>query len=186
MGDLKKLGILGWTFFCISSFTLGGGMAMLPLMDREFVERRKWLTEREMLDVVAVMQSLPGLIAINMAVLIGYRVKGVAGALVAAFASAVTPFAVIAVVARWACALSSSPTVDHVFLGVRAGTAALILLSLVKLARSALPDAFSRTLAAVCFVAAVVLQVDLVCVVLLGFAIGLALIVARALGRARR
>ena len=60
-------------------------MAMLPLLDRAFVEKRGWLTEQEMADVVAVMQALPGLIAVNMAVLVGYRVKGVAGALVAAF-----------------------------------------------------------------------------------------------------
>ena len=72
--------------------TLGGGMAMLPLMDKEFVEKRGWMTGQEMVDIVAVMQSLPGLIAVNMAVLIGYRVKGVAGAFVAAFASVLSPF----------------------------------------------------------------------------------------------
>lgn len=110
-------------------------MAMLPLADREFVEKRGWLTEQEMADVVAVMQTLPGLIAVNMAVLVGYRVKGVAGALVAAFASVLSPFLIIAAVAAGVASLSESPTMDHVFLGVRAGTAALILLSLVRLAK---------------------------------------------------
>ena len=88
---MKKLGILFWTFFWISSVTPGGGMAMLPLIDREFVERRGWLTSQQMVDVVAVMQSLPGLIIVNMAVLVGYRVKGIVGAFVAAFASVLTP-----------------------------------------------------------------------------------------------
>lgn len=115
--------------------TLGGGMAMLPLLDRAFVEKRGWLTEQEMADVVAVMQTLPGLIAVNMAVLVGYRVKGVAGALVAAFASVLSPFLIIAAVAAGVASLSNSPAMDHVFLGVRAGTAALILLSLVRLAK---------------------------------------------------
>ena len=132
---MKKLADLAWTFLWISTVTLGGGMAMLPLMDREFVERRKWLTAQEMVDIVAVMQSLPGLIAVNMAVLIGYRVKGIAGALVAAFASVLSPFAVIVVVAAGLSSLADSPTLDHVFLGVRAGTAALILMSLVRLAK---------------------------------------------------
>ena len=135
---MKKVLDLAWVFFWISTVTLGGGMAMLPLMEREFVEKRKWMTHEEMVDVVAVMQSLPGLIAVNMAVLIGYRVKGVAGALTAAFASVLTPFAVIAVLARGAAAISASPTLAHVFLGVRAGTAALVMMSLVKLAKSAL------------------------------------------------
>ena len=130
---MKKLADLAWTFLWISTVTLGGGMAMLPLMDREFVERRKWLTAQEMVDIVAVMQSLPGLIAVNMAVLVGYRVKGIAGALVAAFASVLSPFLVIVVVAAGLSSLADSPALDHIFLGVRAGTAALILMALVRL-----------------------------------------------------
>ena len=132
---MKKLLDLAWVFLWISTVTLGGGMAMLPLMEREFVEKRGWLTQQEMVDVVAVMQSLPGLIAVNMAVLVGYRVKGVAGAVFAAFASVLSPFLIIVAVAAGLASLAESPTVDHVFLGVRAGTAALILLSLIKLAR---------------------------------------------------
>ena len=134
-GGMKRIADLAWVFFWISTVTLGGGMAMLPLMDREFVERRKWLTAQEMMDIVAVMQSLPGLIAVNMAVLVGYRVKGVAGALVAAFASVLSPFVVIVAVAAGLSSLAGSPTLDHVFLGVRAGTAALILMSLVRLVK---------------------------------------------------
>ena len=170
---MKKLAILGWTFFWISSITLGGGMAMLPLMEREFVERRKWLTADEILDVVAVMQSLPGLIAINMAVLVGYRVKGVAGAAVASLASVISPFAVIAAIAGFLSTLSSSTALDHVFLGVRAGTAALILVSLLKLVRSALQGWFARALAIASFIAAIVLRVDITLIVLFGFAVGL-------------
>lgn len=130
---MRKLADLAWVFFWISTVTLGGGMAMLPLMEREFVEKRKWLTTQEMVDVVAVMQSLPGLIAVNMAVLVGYRVKGVLGALAAAFASVVSPFLMIAAVVAGCSSFFTSQAVQHVFLGVRAGTAALILLSLVKL-----------------------------------------------------
>ena len=173
---MKQLAILGWTFLWISSVTLGGGMAMLPLMDREFVERRKWLTAEEMLDVVAVMQSLPGLIVVNMAVLIGYRVKGVAGAAVAAFASVLTPFLAIAVLARCLAALTGSPTLDHVFLGIRAGTAALVLMSLVKLMKSAIKGPVAWTLAVGSFVAAVFLRIDLALVVAFGFAIGVAMV----------
>ena len=132
---MKKLLDLTWTFLWISTVTLGGGMAMLPLMEREFVEKRQWMTAQEMMDVIAVMQSLPGLIAVNMAVLVGYRVKGVVGAFAAAFGSVLSPFLIIAAVAAGLASLSDSPALDHVFLGVRAGTAALISLSFVKLVR---------------------------------------------------
>ena len=182
---MKRLAILFWTFFWISSVVMGGGMAMLPVLEREFVDRRGWLTSEEMLDVVAVMQSLPGLIIINMAVLIGYRVKGVLGALVSAVGAVVTPYVVIAFAARCLLFLSDNPTLDHVFLGIRAGTAALIALSLVKLAKSALVGRFAQALAVLSFVAAVVLQVDLTYVVLGGFAVGVALVVANALRRAK-
>ena len=182
---MKKLATLFWSFFWISSVTLGGGMAMIPLMDREFVERRKWLTADEILDVTAVMQSLPGLIVINMAVLIGYRVKGVWGAVAASLGAVLTPFAAIAAIAGAVSSLSQSPTLDHVFLGVRAGTAALIALSLVKLAKATLTTAFAWTLASVGFVVAVVLQVDITLVVVFGFAVGVALVVRNALRRVR-
>ena len=180
---MRKLLTLFWTFFWISSITLGGGMAMLPLFDREFVEKRGWLKPEEMVDVVAVMQSLPGLIVINMAVLIGYRIKGVWGAVAASVGSVLTPFAVIAVIARFMTAISGNPTLDHIFLGVRAGTAALILMSLVKLAKGVLNGPFAWTLAGVSFVAAVVLQIDLTFVVLFGLAVGVSLVVAQAVRR---
>ena len=182
---MKKIATLGWTFFWISSVTLGGGMAMLPLMDREFVEKRKWMTAQEMIDVVAVMQSLPGLIVINMAVLIGYRVRGFWGALVASIGAVLTPFAIIAVIARCLTLLSSYPVLDHIFLGVRAGTAALILMSLMKLTKGVLKDSLAWTLAVASFGAAVVLQIDLTLVILFGFAVGVALIVIAAFRRAR-
>ena len=183
---MKTLAQLGWSFFWISSVTLGGGMAMLPFMSREFVERRRWLTAEELLDVVGVMQSLPGLIAINMAVLVGYRVRGAWGALVASVASSLTPFAVVAAVASFVSSLADSPALAHAFLGVRAGTAALILLSLGKLARAALDGRLAWCLAVAAFFAAAVCGVDVGLVVLCGFAVGVAGVVADAWRRARR
>ena len=183
---MKRLATLFWTFFWISSVVMGGGMAMLPVLEREFVERRGWLKPEEMLDVVAVMQSLPGLIIINMAVLIGYRVKGTVGALVAAFASVLSPFVMIAAIAAGLASFADSPTLSHVFLGVRAGTAALILMSLGKLVKKVLVSPLAWTLGVVGFVASVVLKVDITFVILLGFAVGLGFVVQNALKEARK
>ena len=169
---MKRILDLAWVFFWISTVTLGGGMAMLPLMDREFVEKRKYLTEQEMVDIVAVMQSLPGLIVVNMAVLIGYRVRGVAGALVSAFASVLSPFVIIAIVAAGLSSLTDSPTLDHIFLGVRAGTAALILMSLFKLAKQVMDGPLAWSLGIIAFVASVVIGIDITYVILFGFLVG--------------
>lgn len=159
-------------------------MAMLPLMEREFVAKRKWLSPQEMIDVVAVMQSLPGLIAVNMAALVGYRVRGVVGSLVAVFASVLSPFLIIAAVAAGMASLSDSPTLAHVFLGVRAGTAALILLSLGRLARQVMDGPVAWTLGALSFLAAVVFRVDVTLVVLGGLAVGFGYVLAGARGKA--
>ena len=180
----RSLAELAWVFFWVSTVTPGGGMAMLPLLEREFVEKRRWLTAQEMVDVVAVMQSLPGLIIVNMAVLIGYRVRGVTGALVSAFASVVSPFVLIAAVAAGLAAFSDSPALNHAFLGVRAATAALILLSLGKLAKATLTTPLARTLGVGGFLAAVVLRVDVTWVIFVGFAVGVGLIVRKTVGKA--
>ena len=182
---MNRLAALAWTFFSISALTPGGGMAMLPIMQREFVERRRWLSAEEMADVVAVMHSLPGLIAVNMAVLIGYRVKGVLGAIVAAFAAVLAPFAVIVLLATGRSFLSDSPILDHVFLGVRAAVAALILLSVVKLGRSILKDWPARVLAVASLAACLFFGVDVTVVILVGAAVGLARLVWTALRRGR-
>lgn len=153
---------------------------MLPLMEREFVEKRKWLTSQEMIDIIAVMQSLPGLIAVNMAVLVGYRVKGVGGACAAAFGSVISPFLVILILASGLSRLGDSATLQHIFLGIRAGTAALILLSLIRLAQRVLTSPLAWTLGVFGFVAAVILNVDVVWVIVCGFVVGLALILHEA------
>lgn len=183
---MKRLATLAWVFFWISAVTLGGGMAMLPLLDREFIEKRGWLSSQEMVDVVAVMQSLPGLIVVNMAVLIGYRVKGVLGAIISAFASVLAPFIIVALIAAGRSAISDSPVLDHIFLGVRAGTAALILLSLIKMVRKVCDCAYKWILGIVGFVASVVLGIDITYVIALGFLVGLGFVIHGILKEARQ
>ena len=177
---LRRLVALSWSFLWISTVTLGGGVAMLPFMQREFVERRKMLSDGEMTDIIAIMHSLPGIIAANMAVLVGYRVCGVAGAVVSAVSACFTPFVAVAALAKCAEMLSGLPAVDHVFLGVRAGTAALVLASLVGIARSTLRGAMAWVLCGACFVATVVFGVDAAYVVAAGFAVGIALAIREA------
>ncbi|MBQ6472098.1 MAG: chromate transporter [Victivallales bacterium] len=149
-------------FFGISAVTLGGGLTMLPVMQREFVEKRHWLTEEDMVDTVAVMQSLPGVIACNMSVLLGYRIAGVPGALTATIGVVLPPFLVILAVALGLRQLAASETLNHIFLGIRAGVTALILLSAIKLGRQIIKDAFTATIAVIAFVALAFLDMNAV------------------------
>jgi len=112
-------------------------------------------------------------------------VKGVAGAMVSAFASVLTPFAAIVALSAGLSPWFGTPTMNHVFLGVRAATAALILLSLVKLAKKVFDSPLAWTLGALSFLAAIVFRVDVTYVILFGFAVGVILIVVNALRRAK-
>ena len=171
---MKRLAALAWDFFLISALVPGGGMAMLPAMHRSFVERRKWLSEGEMVDIVATMQSLPGLIVVNMAVLVGYRVKGILGAVVAAFASVAAPFAAMVAVASGRAAFADSPALDHAFLGIRAGVSALILVSTARLSRGILANPVAWAIAVGGFAACALFGVDVTFVVLAAILAGLA------------
>lgn len=170
----KRLLVLFWSFCRISAVTLGGGMAMLPLMQQEYVKRRGWLTDEDMVDTVAAMQSMPGLIASNMGALIGYRVAGIAGAFSAVIGGMLPPFIVIAFLAQLAEKLRCYPAVQSAFLGVRSAIAALILLAVIDLARKIfttqekLKRAFNFIAVVAAFVALVFFEANAIWIIVAG------------------
>jgi len=174
MDKLNRLGILFWVFFSISSVALGGGLTMLPPMSREFVEKRSWMTAADMVDTVAIMQSMPGIISINMAVLIGYRISGVIGAFASVLGVVAPPFIVILAIAVAMKTLDSSKTLNHIFLGVRSAVSALILLSAIRLSKQIVKNTFTAVLAAAGFTAMAFFNVNAICLIIAGAALGLA------------
>lgn len=173
MNSLSKNLTLFRVFFSISAVALGGGLTMLPIMSREFVEKRHWLSDNDMLDTVAVMQSLPGIISINMAVLIGYRVAGITGAVFSALGVILPPFVAIILLAVFLTKLDHNETVNHIFLGVRAAVAAMILLSAIKLAKQALKSNLAKAIALFGFVAMVFLEMNAILLVVVSAIVGL-------------
>ena len=173
MNNLSKNITLFRVFFSISAVALGGGLTMLPIMSKEFVEKRGWLSDNDMLDTVAVMQSLPGIISINMAVLIGYRVSGVTGAIFSALGVILPPFVAIILLAMFLTKLDNNETVNHIFLGVRAAVAAMILLSAVKLAKQALKSRLAQAIAIFGFIAMVFFEMNAILLVVIGAVVGL-------------
>lgn len=112
--------------FSVSAFTLGGGYVIVPLMRKKFVEKYGWLEEEEMLDMTALAQSAPGPIAINTAILVGYRMAGVPGALLTVFGTVLPPLVIISVISLFYEAFRANPVVGAVLHGMQAGVAAVI------------------------------------------------------------
>ena len=128
---------LFYTYLKIGTFTLGGGYAMLPLIQREVVDRKKWIDEEEFLNMIALAQAAPGLIAVNSAIFIGWRVGGWKGVCGAVLGAVLPSFLIILAIAMVFKEWKDQPAVEAVFKGVRPAVVALIAAPLVKLAKSA-------------------------------------------------
>lgn len=174
--ELKhRLLTLFTVFFKISAVAVGGGLTMLPMMSKEFSEDRKWISEEEMVDIVAIVQSVPGIIAVNMAILTGSRVAGLPGVLVASVGVVLPPMIVISLLAALFSQFSGNATMDHIFLGVRAAVSALILLSVIKMSRSVLKTLAAKVIALAGFLLLVVFSVDAVGMIVGAAVVGLVL-----------
>ncbi len=128
--SLKKL---FFSFLKIGGLTFGGGYAMIPVFEREFVMRYKYLKEEEFADVLAMVQSLPGVIAINFSVFIGLRLRGYKGALVSMIGVALPSFVIILLIASFFFRFVDHPVVEAIFKGVRISVVALIFTAGYKL-----------------------------------------------------
>lgn len=126
MNKAKKYWKLFTTCFYISAFTFGGGFVIIPLMRRRFVEDLKWLEENEMMDLTAIAQSSPGAIAVNAAILTGYKIGSVAGAMIAMLATVLPPVIIITVISFFYNAFRENAVVGAVMKGMQAGVAAVI------------------------------------------------------------
>lgn len=115
-----------WSFFKVGAFTIGGGYAMIPLMQRELVDRHRWLSEEEFGDCVALSQTMPGVFAVNMATLTGQRLRGVRGALTAIIGNVTVPILAILLLATFFRAFRDNVYVQRIFMGLRPCVVALI------------------------------------------------------------
>lgn len=125
------------TFFRIGAFTIGGGYAMIPLIQSDVVEKHRWVEEKEFLDLIAVAQSCPGVFAINISIFIGYRLKRTHGALLAALGTALPSFLIILCIAMFFRRFEDVPWVAACFNGIRPCVVALIAAPTFSLAKKA-------------------------------------------------
>lgn len=134
---MKQLLEIFLVFFKIGLFTIGGGYAMLPIIQREVVETKGWMTDEEFLDAISLTNSLPGPLATNSATFVGYRVAGTPGSVAAILGAATPSVVIILLIAMVFQNIMDYPMVQYIFDGVRPAVAALILYAVVKLAKSA-------------------------------------------------
>ena len=125
------------TFFRIGLFTFGGGYAMVPLIERDVVEKNGWVGKDNFIDLLAVAQSAPGVFAVNMAVFIGYRLRGKQGALAASLGCVLPSVAIILLIALFFRSFRHIEVVNNIFMGIRPVVVALIAVPVFNVARSA-------------------------------------------------
>jgi len=131
------------TFFKIGMFTLGGGYAMIPIIEEEVVNRHKWVEHNEMLDLIAIAQSCPGVFAINISIFIGYKLSKLRGAVLCALGTALPSFLIILAIAMFFHHFEDNRVIAALFRGIRPAVVALIAVPTFNLARQAQLNRFT-------------------------------------------
>lgn len=130
---------LFWSFFKVGAFTFGGGWAMISVIEKELVHKKKWIKRDEFLDLLAIAQVMPGILAVNIAVVIGDRLRGVKGSLYAAFGTFLPSFLIILGIAIFLTpeTIKNNETLNAIFKGIRPAVVALIAAPVLTTAKAA-------------------------------------------------
>jgi len=186
--EMENKGKRLWKIFIstlyLSAFTFGGGYVIVTLMKKKFVDELGWIDENEMLDLVAIAQSAPGAIAVNGAIVVGYKLEGLIGALTAIVGTIIPPFAIISAISFFYAAFSSNFIVKTILDGMQSGVAAVIAAVVWDMGSGIVrgKNKMSLTIMAAAFLATAVFNVNVVYVVLICIALG----VVRTIVRMRR
>ncbi len=160
-------------FLRIGGLTFGGGLAMLPMLKYELVEKKNWITEEDLLNCYAIGQCTPGIIAVNTSTYVGYKRKGVMGGIVSTMGMITPSVVIITLVAICLQAFIENVWVQHALMGVRAVVCALMLNTVVTLAKKSLKNAFCFVVCAVAFLLAMFVDIPTVCIVILAAVVGI-------------
>ena len=172
---MKTLFKMFLTFARIGGFTFGGGYAMLPMLQREVVEKYKWATNDELLDYYAIGQCTPGVIAVNTATFIGYKLKGIPGAIFATLGVVTPSIIIIGIIAAFISNFRDLEVVQWAFSGIRAAVVALILSAVIKIGKKSIIDIFTVMIFLLVAVLSFVLDISPVIFVIAAAVCGLVL-----------
>ena len=170
---MKTLIDLFFTFCRIGGLTFGGGYAMLPMIQKEIVEEKKWATEEEVLDYYAVGQCTPGIIAVNTATFIGYKVQGIIGAIVATLGVVFPSLIIITIIAALLKNFASYAIIQHAFSGIRVVVIALIISAILKLAKTSIKNYITLIIAILAFISVAFVNLSPSYIVVVAACVGL-------------
>ncbi|MCU7197155.1 chromate transporter [Turicibacter sanguinis] len=172
--DWKILWELFKSTFILSASTFGGGFVIVSLMKKKFVEELGWLEEDEMLDITAIAQSSPGPIPINASVILGYRMQGILGSIVAIVGTSIPPIVIISIISLFYTQFRESKVIATALMVMRAGVAAVICDVVIKLAQNVIKtkNAVYISLMVITFIMTYVLDISAMTVIFLCLAIG--------------
>ncbi|MHC1689501.1 MAG: chromate transporter [Bacteroidales bacterium] len=161
------------TFSKIGAFTIGGGYAMIPVIQREIVEKRGWVNNEEFMDMLAISQSAPGILAINISIFIGQRLRGIKGSIIAAIGTALPSFVMILLIAMFFRNFRDNEIVNRVFMGIRPVVVALIAVPLISLSRSTKLNRYTSFIPVISVLLIVMLGISPVYLIIAGAVLGL-------------
>lgn len=161
------------TFAKVGSLTFGGGIAMLPMLEKEIVNHKKWATEEEILDYFAIGQCTPGIIAVNIATFIGYKKKGVFGAIIATLGIILPSILIILTIAYFLEPYLELDIVKSAFAGIRVGVVVIILNAILSLWKKGVQDKISVILFAIVFIAVAFFKISPVWIVCIAIVLGI-------------
>lgn len=166
--NIKLLRKLFFSTLYLSALTFGGGYVIVTLMKKQFVDELHWINEEEMLDLVAIAQSSPGAIAVNGAIVVGYKLAGIAGVLTAVLGTVIPPFLIIAAVSVCYQAFRSNQLVAWMLEGMQSGVGAVIASVTFEMASGIVKErnTISLLIMAVAFAASVIWQINTVYIIL--------------------
>lgn len=170
---MSELWDLFLTFCRIGGLTFGGGYAMLPMLQKEVVENRKWATEEQIMDYYAVGQCTPGIIAVNTATFVGYNNRGILGAIAATSGVVFPSLVIIMIIAAFISNFADLAVVQHAFAGIRVAVGVLVLNAIIKLWKSGVKDVLGVIIFAVTFIVSIIFKLSPVYVVIGAIIVGI-------------
>lgn len=160
-------------FFKIGSFTFGGGYAMIPLIEREIINNKKWAKEEELMDVFAISESVPGAIAINSSICVGYKIAGTMGGIVAALGVILPSLIIITIIASFFMQFKDYLIVQAAFMGIRSAVVGLILMAAIKVGKTAIKDFVTFFIACATVIIMLVFNIHAIYIIILGALVGI-------------
>ncbi|HBG32307.1 MAG: chromate transporter [Tenericutes bacterium GWD2_38_27] len=173
MKKQHKLLELFWTFFKIGAMTFGGGLAMMPIMRREVVEKEHWVDDDDIIQILVISETTPGVFAVNAATFIGYKIAGFWGSVVATLGVVVPSFIIISIISLFIVQFKELTLVSYAFYGIQAGVSILILRAAMKLSKKVHFNIFATAIFAASIVVALFTGISVIYILIVSAILGL-------------